>query len=280
MARIRTVKPEFWSHPIMARQSSDVRLLALALLNMADDEGYFYADPMLVRNFAFPFLEDHREVEAMLSQLEKTGYLEARECEGRGCIGLVKSFTDHQVISHPQESSIKIYFDKGVQVSFHERSSNVPVTFHDDSTGKGKEGKGKEWNNTTDALAPVAIEKPPKSSDELEKMIYTHFLEANDGTFANYPKERNATKAIVRAIRNKKPEDEVVASGQLLEEYKDLVLSNDKFWSSQPYLPSGLSPLIDRVISTIQKRAPPPPGEHWAEKLAREVEERESRGIA
>ena len=42
--RIRTLKPEFWSHPVISRQSDAAKLLAIGLLNYADDEGYFYAD--------------------------------------------------------------------------------------------------------------------------------------------------------------------------------------------------------------------------------------------
>lgn len=43
-ARIRSVKPEFWGHPVMSKQIHAVRLLAIALLNFADDEGFFFAD--------------------------------------------------------------------------------------------------------------------------------------------------------------------------------------------------------------------------------------------
>ena len=44
----RTIKPEFWSHLVMARLDAPTQLVALALLNYADDGGYFYAKPVLV----------------------------------------------------------------------------------------------------------------------------------------------------------------------------------------------------------------------------------------
>ena len=56
--RIRTVKPEFWSHPVMVRQHDSVRLLAIALLNIADDEGYFVADHRQIRSHVWPLTED------------------------------------------------------------------------------------------------------------------------------------------------------------------------------------------------------------------------------
>ncbi|HBS0572930.1 TPA: DnaT-like ssDNA-binding domain-containing protein, partial [Klebsiella pneumoniae] len=48
MARIRTIKPEFWTDEDMAEVSEPACLLAIGLLNYADDEGYFNANPKLI----------------------------------------------------------------------------------------------------------------------------------------------------------------------------------------------------------------------------------------
>jgi DNA replication protein DnaT len=74
--RIRTIKPEFWSHPVMSRQSDCVRLLAIGLLNLADDEGYFYADPSIVRSALRPFDDDSTIVRAALKTLVQIEYIE------------------------------------------------------------------------------------------------------------------------------------------------------------------------------------------------------------
>jgi hypothetical protein len=39
MARIRTIKPEFWEDDVIGSLSRDARLLFIATLNLADDEG-------------------------------------------------------------------------------------------------------------------------------------------------------------------------------------------------------------------------------------------------
>lgn len=55
MARIRTVKPDFWgSSDIAPRLSRDARLLVLGLISMADDDGRFLASPNAVVGHVFP----------------------------------------------------------------------------------------------------------------------------------------------------------------------------------------------------------------------------------
>ena len=110
MARIRTIKPEFWGHPVMGRLEDAAKALALALLNMADDEGYFLADPALVRSFARPFDDDSTIARRCLDTLSKAGWIEVREHPVHGPIGLVINFRDHQAIDRPKASKIKDYF--------------------------------------------------------------------------------------------------------------------------------------------------------------------------
>lgn len=57
MARIRTIKPEFWTDEDMAEVSEPACLLAIGLLNYADDEGYFNANPKLIKAAVFPIRE-------------------------------------------------------------------------------------------------------------------------------------------------------------------------------------------------------------------------------
>lgn len=55
MARIRTIKPEFWgSIDVAPRLSRDARLLLLGLFSMADDDGRFLASPNAIIGHVFP----------------------------------------------------------------------------------------------------------------------------------------------------------------------------------------------------------------------------------
>lgn len=54
MARIRTIKPEFWSSPGTAKASPAARLLYIAMWNWADDYGIGTANMKELAAFAFP----------------------------------------------------------------------------------------------------------------------------------------------------------------------------------------------------------------------------------
>ena len=54
MARIRQIKPEFWSSPSTASASAVARLLYIAMWNWADDSGHGTANLKELEGFAFP----------------------------------------------------------------------------------------------------------------------------------------------------------------------------------------------------------------------------------
>lgn len=110
MARIRTVKPEFWRHPIMARLDDDFQLLALAILSMADDHGYFRAEPELVRGDVQPFRESLARLSEGLQRLSEVEWIELRFHENQGKIGHVCNWELHQKVDHPSPSKLKGYF--------------------------------------------------------------------------------------------------------------------------------------------------------------------------
>jgi hypothetical protein len=102
--RIRTLKPEFWTHPRWGRQPDDVRLLAVALLNFADDRGFFYASAELVRT-VMPFWPAEKLTRA-LGALEDLGWIELQDTPQDGPIGRVVNFGKHQRIDRPTASRI------------------------------------------------------------------------------------------------------------------------------------------------------------------------------
>lgn len=136
--RIRTIKPEFWSNEKLASLPDFARLVAIGLLNYADDEGYFWANPLLLRGALFPFDEDSSKLRRSIAQLVEKGYIKVgKTADGREC-GHVVNFCKHQRIDRPKPSEIK-------QVAqFDEQSTNDRRIIDDESLleGKGKEGKG------------------------------------------------------------------------------------------------------------------------------------------
>lgn len=153
--RIRTIKPEFWSHPVMSRLSDATKLLAIGLLNYADDDGYFFADSKLIRSALRPLDDDSSNVRASLNELAGTGYLELSDSPSHGPIGRIVSFSDHQRIDRAKPSSIKGLYD----------STNIRRLIDDKSSleGKGREGKG-----TGELSAPVSACVSSQQPDENE----------------------------------------------------------------------------------------------------------------
>lgn len=140
MARIRTIKPEFWTNEDLALLSSDTRLMAIGLLNMADDEGYFKAHPMLVKSFIFPFSDNSLNIHGMLNDLLNIGYIDLMEGSDGKKYGCVRNFTKHQRVNRPQASKI------GHLCVVTYSSVNIHGTISDgkeQGTGKGT-GKGKD----------------------------------------------------------------------------------------------------------------------------------------
>lgn len=110
--RIRTVKPEFWAHPVLARLPADTQLMALALISLADDHGYFEADARVVRGSVMPFRDDLSSIDRDIDALVAIGFVELRHHEGRR-FGFVVKFRLHQRVERPKPSKLKEYFDAG-----------------------------------------------------------------------------------------------------------------------------------------------------------------------
>jgi hypothetical protein len=108
MARIRSIKPEFWEDRRLAAQlTRDQRLFYVGLWNQADDEGRFLAHPRRLLGAIFPYEEDLPETFACetLSLLSSTGRLVLYVVEGEP-YGQLTKFKDHQRINRPTPSRI------------------------------------------------------------------------------------------------------------------------------------------------------------------------------
>lgn len=111
MARIRTIKPSFWS--AVGPLSRDARLLAVGLISMADDSGRFVATPSAILGYVYPM-----DVNVTPAQVRKwlgenashtgkdgTPFIVLYE-SGGGHYGYFPRYRKHQKINRPQASSL------------------------------------------------------------------------------------------------------------------------------------------------------------------------------
>jgi hypothetical protein len=140
--RIRTVKPDFWTNERMAALPEFTRLLALGLLNYADDEGYFNANINLIRGTLFPFADESKKILGAIKDLSKLDFIRVGESKDGRKYGWVVHFTEHQRVDKPKPSKIKGLCD------FQEESTMSLGLILDASKEEGK-GNGREQGNGT-----------------------------------------------------------------------------------------------------------------------------------
>lgn len=146
MARIRTIKPDLWRDESLSEISPEAMLLAIGLLNHADDEGYFNAHPKLIEADVFPLRELSVSVHTLLTELSNIGYIELFTGTNGKKYGLITNFLKHQRISRPSASEIKGFRQ------FNEHSVNT----HEQNTGE-EERKGKEEERKGTYVKPQAV---------------------------------------------------------------------------------------------------------------------------
>lgn len=88
MARIRSVKPEFWVDRSFVRKvpNRDARMLYMALWNLADEHARLMGDPAYIKGQAFPYAEDDdltpKVIDALLDTLADAGRVVRYEVDG------------------------------------------------------------------------------------------------------------------------------------------------------------------------------------------------------
>jgi hypothetical protein len=106
MARIRTIKPEFWTDETLAECSTSARLIFVASLNFADDNGNLKRSARQLKAQAFPY--DAFDCEPLILELLDAGLI--IEYEIGDCLYLhIKGFQEHQKIDRPSKSRIPLY---------------------------------------------------------------------------------------------------------------------------------------------------------------------------
>lgn len=106
MARIRTIKPEFWEDEKIGLLSHGARLLFLCCLNLSDDEGRLRWNTYYLASNAFMYDEIKIEtMEKWMKELVDNELIYVYQAgEAKYHVGLVKNFKKHQVINRPQPS--------------------------------------------------------------------------------------------------------------------------------------------------------------------------------
>lgn len=200
MARIRTVKPEFWDSPGTAKASLRARLLYIAMWNWADDWGIGDANPRRLLGFAFPSDEsseveprNFRHLAAELSEcFDVIFYL----AEGREYYE-IPSWEEHQRTEkraqrrNPPSSQAEMRL-------YSEVSENPSPNLGSSGEGTGERGTGEQGN-----LSPIRAKETAPAPERFDEFWDTYAKKVGK------PKSRDAYK---RALKKPGVTEELIIS--------------------------------------------------------------------
>jgi hypothetical protein len=140
MARIRTIKPEFFTDEVVGECSPTTRLLFVACWVFADDNGNLERSAKQLKAQAFPY--DSLDCEPMLAELIERGLLIEYEADGKKCLH-ISGFDRHQRIEKPSKPRLPLYIESPTSPgALPEPSPTTPGVVGSLREGKGRERKG------------------------------------------------------------------------------------------------------------------------------------------
>ena len=167
MARIRSIKPEFFRHEALYEAERETKLplrLAFAgLWTAADREGRFRWAPRQLKLDCLPY--DECDFSRVLDALLTRGFIVKYECDGKE-FGCIPSWHQHQVINNREKASDLPAPNEINTLTREARVGDAPSTplVQVQGEGKGKEGEREGKGNSSRSVADA-----PRPSDHFDK---------------------------------------------------------------------------------------------------------------
>jgi hypothetical protein len=108
MARIRTIKPDFWTDEKLTECSLSARLLFIGTWNFSDDNGNLDRSSKQIKARVFPL--DNLDCEPLILELLEKELLVEYEYEDRLYLH-IQGFNKHQLINRPSKPQCPLYDD-------------------------------------------------------------------------------------------------------------------------------------------------------------------------
>jgi hypothetical protein len=169
MARIRTVKPDFFRHEGLQDLERDnpgqhVMLTFAGLWTLCDKAGRFEWKPRTIKLDVLPFLDF--DMETTLTLLERFSYVRRYEVDGK-LYGAIPSFEEHQRINGKEAQEPAKHPEPVEFIELKEQGSNGEATGKQSRSQEGKGREGKEEGNGEAPVSPAIPQKPPKRATQL-----------------------------------------------------------------------------------------------------------------
>lgn len=185
MARIRTIKPSFFTSLTVAGLTPEQRLTFIGLWTHVDDEGRCVDDARLIKAALWP-LDDRtsRDIEKDLGALTEASLIVRYQLRERSYLA-VRSWAEHQRISRPSGSNLPSP-EEGEIKPLPPR----PTCENDDSAsphggfteGSSQERKGREGKGNSLRPRNQAPSEPPRIDVEQACTLLADLIEKNGST--------------------------------------------------------------------------------------------------
>ena len=145
MARIRTIKSEFWEDEKLAKLPVYARLLFIGTWNFADDNGVLLANPVLMKSHIFPY-EDIgiSTISEWIDMLVENGMLIRTIYNGKDYL-VIRKFLIHQKINR---KSIRINLPLPVVLKVIDEYNKTHGVLTEPSLQEREQGIGKRNDGT------------------------------------------------------------------------------------------------------------------------------------
>ncbi len=155
MARIRTIKPEFWSDEKLSECSLSARLLFIGTISFADDDGRLENSPVRLRMQIFPCgTVRPKQFTEWLGELTERSLIRQYAVDGKEFID-IPGFAKHQKINRPTASRLPPYL---TSTHGNRRESSVSPTESRRGNGMDSEGNGRDPLRSS---SPVSLTPSP-----------------------------------------------------------------------------------------------------------------------
>jgi hypothetical protein len=200
VARIRTIKPEFFTSEDIVGLPPFARLLYIALWCEADKEGRFAWKPNTFKMRYLP--ADEVNIFDLCDALVHTGLV---VLYGNG-LAYIPTFNDHQHIN-PRERASTLPPPNDASATRQPRVSDDDDTLREE--GKGKEGKeGKEYSSADAEASATASEADGDLEDGLSACPHKKIIALYHEVLPMCPRVRDWTPARAAQLRARWNEDE------------------------------------------------------------------------
>jgi hypothetical protein len=161
MARIRTIKPTFWTDDKVTSVCRDARLLFVGIWNFAGDDGLIEDKPRQIKMQVFPGDDDLSadDVARLIDVLVAEGLLDRYDAPDSTVHLHVHHWVRHQRVDRPSKGVYSLSDLRIRRGLASPREDSLPSLA---TEGKGREGKGE---NSLRSFSPAEAAAPPPRAD-------------------------------------------------------------------------------------------------------------------